>query len=282
MLKLNQLTQVGVLGKKGSVGQNRGVLYSLALMSSLGLASISSPAAAKFADHFDLHPYIGADAQVWNIKTERGYGDTLFQRNPFQGSGYVGLKLNKHVGVETGGEYSKQNFSKFVGNNEFFLGKDSDIDRTIFSGDLKKTSWFARIVGFLPLDKEDKIQLIGSVGLKKVNLKLKLKAVERELVISPSDAQEIGVGNVLPNGFISLPINPVYEATTFKQDKKVIPCLGIGLQYAFNKNLAVRVGTNWEYMNKAGKLSGFVQPDDSYEARLQNNLVYSAGFYFTF
>ena len=249
-----------------------------------GFMGITALAQADLAP-FDLHPYIGAEVGVWHLRAEKDYGERLFKKYPVQGGGYLGLKLNRYLGLEFGGEYSKQNVSQYVDEDETFLDNSYHDTEASFVGDLRKIAWTTKLVGFFPLDKQDKLQLFGTFGIKKINMQLKLKIAEIQSVVSAAEAAENNDTKGRPLG-PTMPLQNDYEI--FKQaGKKYIPCAGIGLQYAINSHLGARIGINWEKSRGMGSLRGNVTDgddttDDTRIAKFKNSLSYALGIHLTF
>lgn len=143
---------------------------TIALIGAAILSSTSSYAYAQDKGIGGLNPYVALDAQYLSgdvasgLGIEEDYGAVNFG---------VGIRPHKNFGFEAG----------------YFVSGERDIQGTALNSSLEGFS--ADVIGYLPVSKDEKFELLGSVGLAITTAELRSGAV------SVSDTEtnvRLGVG----------------------------------------------------------------------------------------
>jgi len=217
-------------------------------------------AALNVRDHMDLVPYIGADIQSRHMEFKKGYGDNITKKNYPQGNIYLGLKLNEYVGLEAGYERTKN-----VKTSKILLGSDMFLSTILQPGDptfatrintrTKMSAFHASVVGFLPISEEYRLQLIGALGIARMNLNM---------------AMEI----------------PIADLRRVFSRKKWVPKVGVGLQHMLTCQVGVRAMASWEGTGRGSKSAQDIRPLNQSQselvARVKNSLNLGLGIFYNF
>jgi hypothetical protein len=219
------------------------------------LAAMATPAIAGW--DFDLHPYIGADAQLRHMEFKKNYGSNLFKQNYAQGNVYAGLKFNSYLAVELGFESTvKKHATRTLGPTDLFLGTISDAT-VITNTNFQLYGPHADLVGFIPFCQEYDLAAILSVGAAR------LRASATSTVTT----------------FEGFPVE-LFE-DKFRRTKYVLR-LGAGLQQMLCDCLGVRAMVNWENTNKMSLAGTLPRISTTTQVKLKNSFIYSLGVFATF
>lgn len=219
--------------------------------------------AGNLFEQCDLVPYVGADAQWRHMEFKKGFGKDQTKSNYPQGNIYLGLKLNPYLGLEAGYERAKTQK-----RDTSALGSDVNFGAVLFPFALntvnelntktKLRSFHANVVGFLPISEEYCLQLIGSIGVARVNINT--------------------TRNITSLNNRTLSDDRVAALREVFSKKKWVPRIGIGLQHMLTCQLGVRAMANWEGTSMTMK----TLTPSAFSARTKNSLNFGLGLFYNF
>lgn len=177
----------------------------------------------------ELKPYLGLNAQMRDLGFKKGYGKENFESTMPQGEFIAGLKVNPYLGFELGyfssieryrnatTEYPTQN----LGIPDFY---ENPGDYTRAIGSSKINGGSLNVVGFVPLTAN--IQVLGSVGLARLRIKLRYLPVANELGLMSQAGTE-----ATSRDFVH---------------SKYIPQAKLGAQYLITQTVGLKALIGWE------------------------------------
>lgn len=220
--------------------------------------------AGNLFEQCDLVPYVGADAQWRHMEFKKGFGKDQTKSNYPQGNIYLGLKLNQYLGLEAGYERAKT-----LKRDTSALGSDVNFGAVFVPGapnqllqintKTKLRAFHANVVGFLPICEEYRLQLIGSLGIARVNIN--------------TSRNVISVDNIALTDTEAASVQQVFSK------KKWVPRIGIGLQHMLTCQLGVRAMANWEGTSMTLKTLDSLPV---FSARTKNSLNLGLGLFYNF
>lgn len=150
-------------------------------------AFIALAGAAQAADDMGLKPYVGVDlVRTWadyeNDPTLGVNTNDLFKDKVDGISPYVGLQINKHVGVEL----------SYLGTED---AKKSDVLGSGVDSKVRITGIAADVVGTLPVSADGRFAVLGSAGIGR--FKGRMSATDGSTTVSADDSDvgyRLGVG----------------------------------------------------------------------------------------
>ncbi len=228
------------------------------------LSATSAVAGHKLWDSATMAPYVGFEAQWRHMNFDAGRGDNLFNHNSPQGNLFVGLQLNKYLGVEGGYQAtSRKTRSTFaeagdvVAGTTLIAGEAARFDSTMYIH-----GPHINITGTYPICKDYKLDLIGLVGMARLQAKFTRSATWTS-----------------QNGFLPAP------ATRKFQKKRSVLKLGAGLQHMLTDKWGVRGMVVFENTSRldapaVSTNGGIVQPGQFISAK--NTVNYSFGTFIKF
>lgn len=133
----------------------------------LALASLSIAASANATDLKQLNPYIGVDLQ----HTAYEFSDTsstsaspdLLLEDALNGFNiHAGVRPYKNLGVEVGFFNNLEETKSIASGSAVGGGLTAATD---FSTDISSFGFTADVIGYLPIDKKERFELIGTTGV---------------------------------------------------------------------------------------------------------------------
>lgn len=237
----------------------KGVIAASASLLAFGAA------ASNVFERCDLVPYVGADAQWRHMEFKKGAGKDQTKSNYPQGNIYLGLKLNQYLGLEAGYERAKtlKKDARVLGSDTIFgavLQPSAPNAVNEFNTKTKLRAFHANVVGFLPICEEYRLQLIGSLGVARVNI------------------NTVSIWNVIN----STPTTPDFRDATQQvfSKKKWVPKIGVGLQHMLTCQLGVRAMANWEGTKMS--LKPLNTASEFTTARTKNSFILGLGLFYNF
>lgn len=232
----------------------------------------SATALATFDDFkqdlmsWNPRPYIGLEPQYRSMSWENGFGKNEFKKHSFQENYYLGLKLNRYLGLEVGFEQTPRKEKKIrVLANDTVLGQQPVAGATNADFFHEHKTWgsHANIMFYLPLHEPCKIQAFGHLGASRVSI----AASQEE--------------RTLEDGSLS-PLTKI-AVEGLRRDLKGQNWnarAGIGLQMEILPYTGIRTSINWEntshhtlFSKKPGALE-LGKPKDSYSAGIGLFFIY--------
>lgn len=168
-------------------------------------------------------PYVGAGVQYRHMPFVAGKGAGAFKTYFLEQQLYAGVKFNEYVGLETGYAFStsQKKTTTFVGG-QMLMGSLLTPTEVILSENRLKTRRISvDLVGFIPI-VQDKTELFFSAGIVSTTFKFQCKQLADE----------------------TRTFNQV-EIDRFKRNflaTRIIPRIGVGMQYKLSETYAVRFG----------------------------------------
>lgn len=233
-------------------------------------------------------PYAGVDAQMRHISFQKNFGGNILKKRYPQGNVFGGFLFTHCLGLEAGYEFSKKQLStKNSVPNDIIFGINTPtitapsvintVDRNRASS--KITGWNLNLVGLLPiLCEEDNVQLIGSVGV--AHLKLRVRNV---LTHSEVEFNDPFVRNPNDTFTVARTVNTVLK------NRRAVLRLASGIQHALTDYLSFRALVSWENTAKleakAIDTSRIGTPVGTRVVRMsapQNSLQFSLGVFTLF
>jgi opacity protein-like surface antigen len=133
----------------------------------LALASLSIATSANAADLSKLNPYIGADFQhtayEFASTASNSLNPDLLLEDALNGFNiHAGVRPHKNIGLEVGF------FNNFEENKSIANGAPVGgglVATTDFSTDVSSFGFTVDAMGYLPIDKQERFELIGTTGI---------------------------------------------------------------------------------------------------------------------
>lgn len=203
----------------------------------------------------ELVPSIGADVQIRRMSFKQGFGDDLFKKESMQGNFYLGFKVNKYFGFEIGHQVASKK-SRDVPPATTRLGQPGLVAQSEM-GTRQIKGWNLNVIGFLPINREYRVSMIGIAGLSSLEVKLQ------------------SIATLPPAGG-----GTVYEQIKFKQRKSVFR-LGGGVQKMFSDSFGVRTTVVWENTSRFNNITQNYA-GNTYTAKLKDSWIYGIGAFIMF
>lgn len=212
--------------------------------------------------------YLGVDAQVRHIGFEKNYGNNLFKKDYPQGNVFGGFKLNQCIGIEVGYEATITRTAKnFIPEGSIIAGETiptlntdlAEVGPILCSSSFQIKGWHADIMGFLPVCEEYRFDLIGSVGLARLEAYPKIFRL--------GDA----VGD----------LNPATRFRAFPDTRKTVLRLGLGAQQMLAECVGIRFLVGWENTSRFNNIRS-INPNTRALVKLDNSWNYGLGAFVEF
>ena len=111
--------------------------------------------------------YLGLEAKCLHMNFSKEFGDNLFHRNSFDGNMYLGLRLNKFLGVELGYESTNLRYrttTLTTGDVVTGMPIPDAASPVVFRSRIKTMGPHLDLLGFYPLCN-DRFELLAAIGL---------------------------------------------------------------------------------------------------------------------
>lgn len=242
----------------------KNILLPLSAMLATAVTLVSpSPAAAKQqAMTNDYKPYFGVFTRMNRFTWERGFGNNLFRRDVPQGEIFLGTQYGQYLSFDVGYQTSatKRKLATLGGTDEFLgLRVASISDPPLSALSFVQTKGpYTHVNAILPLTEifpslGSNIGVLGQVGI--VNLQITHRV---HLIKDAVDNFDITFFN------------------RFYKNRKVIPRLGLGVQYQPSKQTwGFRFMANWENTKRLGQL--YIENNNRFRGIVKMKNAYSYG-----
>lgn len=123
-------------------------------------------------------PWMGMEFHSRHTGFEKGRGNDLIGAHSPQWTTQMGFKFSNHLGMEAGYSISKtKRRSKFVDPDDAYLGPGIFFYGQDFQSHARSHGLNVSLIGFLECGQRYPVTLIGSVGLSRLQLKVKQQHV---------------------------------------------------------------------------------------------------------
>lgn len=252
-------------------------LFPFISITGIALSSISY--AIEGDDSLDF--YAGSELNIRRMRFKKNFGNKIF-KDPFykELNVFIGRKINKYLGLEVGYELSNTKVqSKNIQNGSFLFGCKlidtcpgfDSITNTIRSRS-KIEGFNISLMGLLPIAHEEKLNLIGSIGLchLKSNTTFTLT--------------EVGETNIVLSDELNIPVQRIARTESKYKDNIVTIKASTGVQYLTTRNFGIRGLVTWENTHKI-KIQGVdrktLQKSND-RAKFKDSITYRIGFFIPF
>lgn len=194
---------------------------------------------------FCFAPYAGVDAQIRHLDFKKNFGGNALKKNYPQGNFFAGFKFHEYVGLEFGYTVSEKKTAHVRHDNaDIVFGAPLAQPRPLIPSvgssshsSAKIKGWNANVVGFFPiLCEDDSLQLLGSIGV--AQLKVKIKHTLTTTFNAIDGTQDI---DIIDTDLLNSTPNKKFH-------KKYKPLLRIsgGIQNMLTNCIGVRALVTWE------------------------------------
>jgi hypothetical protein len=206
--------------------------------------------------------YIGADAQLRDMRFKNGFGDNLLKKKSPQGNVYVGIMLNDYSAFEIGYESTMERAcTATLQSGECSAGVivPPAISPATFRTKSRIKGAHFNLVGFYPLENWNNFKLLGGIGVSSLKGTVERKTIE----------------------YSSMKIRPG-TVRTMKKHKATLRFMG-GLQYEADCGLGFRTTVS---LIRTGKL--VIKKDDDHPSvyvpmiKPKDSIVYGVGTFWAF
>lgn len=217
-----------------------------------------SVAASNLNTQFYLVPYLGVGAEWRHMEFKKDYGKNVTKSNYPQGNIYAGVKLNENLAFEAGYEQSttlKRNTTLPGVTTVFGISLPAILGVNQYNIKTKIHGFHVNAVGFLPISKKYRLELIGSVGVARSKVKMSL----------------------------DIPIFDSRPDTNHRDfsKSKWIPKIGVGLQHMLTSQFGIRGMVNWEGTSRFKDVK-VVNVPSTYRARLKDSFGLGLSIFYNF
>jgi hypothetical protein len=212
----------------------------------------------------DYKPYFGIGIKMDSLNWISGFGNNVFRKSLPQGEFYVGAQVHDNIGFDIGYQATptKKKFST-LGPNDSFLGLNTSViahPPISYLSYVQTKGIYAVINGMLPIDAKKELSVLGQAGIVYLNATHIVHVVNDNL----------GAYNILTNRALF-------------NSKKLIPRLGIGLQYQpKQQNLGIRGVMNWDNTSRFGQMYPKNINSSFAKVKMKNTLSYGVSIYYQF
>jgi len=212
----------------------------------------------------EIIPYVGANIAHRAMGFKQHHGQGMFAKNLMQYSGIFGLKFNSWLSTELEC-MTTQNKKRIATISE----GQTELGAEDFSGlgsDSYKTNVKLHSVAMhvkLNYSLRDNINVFTRLGLGYDRLVLQGDLILDDGV-QPEEIQ-------------------IYESSFSVSKKRIIPKVGIGLEWLLSKNLELSAGVAWEKTDLLSidfQTPEIIMTQDAYKIKPKNSMVYSLGIKF--
>lgn len=236
------------------------------LKASLSIAALFSSSAfsSGFPFYTDtcLSPYIGADIAMRYSPFQRNFGGNVFKQYYPEGNLFLGVKVSNYLGAELG---YKSSMSKTrvvsLGAGEIILGTSLENPPEVYKSKANFKAWHIKLLGFIPLCKQDCLSLLGSIGISRSKLFAKEQLVQNFIP---------GLG---PSG-----LTDGQSTSTFSKTKSILT-FGTGVQLAVDERTYLRTKIEWE---DTSRFKDIIAKENTKILKSKNSFIYSMGILFSF
>lgn len=219
---------------------------------------VSLPGVSLSASSYFIEPYVGVDLGLRRMAWKKGYGENIYKHGAFQSNIYAGLRVNPYWGIELGYEkiFSKKRDVYFASTQSVtILNIPLDGPQSVRSS-VKLKGWHISMVGFCPLSCWKDFELLGTVGVTKLETK------QQAFLFDPIR------DDVLLRNFVK---------------NKVVPRISVGFQYKLVDNFTFRaILVGIEKISPFDLGPPLENPSSDLRTKIKYNVYHSLGIVFTF
>jgi hypothetical protein len=230
----------------------RFILFSVLLFA-------TNASASSMKDFYWPDFYLGADAQVREIRLKPNYGGNFYKSRDYpQANVYFGIMGNEYIGIEAGYEASRgRTHTICVPKGAILFGKVHPVD-----GRYKTVARFrgfhSNVIGFLPIFDDKRFKLLASVGFTNFQAKL-----ENILIHTGNRAV-----NAAGRGYLS--------------QSKIVLRLMTGVQYMCSDAFGLRANVSWENTAQLSNIEPIRANISTIKAKARDSFMYGLGIFVKF
>jgi hypothetical protein len=229
----------------------RFILFSILLF--------TTSASASMKDFYWPDFYLGAGAQIRDIRFKPNYGGNVYKSRDYpQANVYFGIMGNDYIGIEAGYEASRgRTHTIYVPKGTVLFGRAHPADSR-YKTVARFRGFHSSVIGFLPIFDDKRFKLLASVGF--TNFQAKLESI---LIQAGNRAV-----NVAARGYLS--------------QSKIVLRLMTGIQYMCTDDFGLRANVGWENTAQLSNIEPIRTHLSSTKAKAKNSFVYGLGIFVKF